>query len=240
MPDYLRMGAAALTGGMTEGGGLRSLAGYLDPAKPYNQAAGGAKTAAGQYGNLANEQKQFQLQGLGQQQQAIGGLQDVYNRMYGAGGEGAGPGALESYYSRTSQGSDPYFNRVLQQGTQNLNASMAQSGGFGSGARAAALGNLSSGLEAQMYRDRGAMAAAAQNAQMGRLGQQFGSQAGITGMNAGAIQNAYGLGGQMYGQEMGNSINAQNQAAQLSAQGGGARQKMIYDLAKSGLQAAMA
>lgn len=193
----------------------------INPAQGANTAAGGAKKASGQYGDLAQQQQQFQLQGLDRSLAQYQGLAGQYQQ----------PGALEQYYQNTMNGADPYFNRVMQQGQGAINSQMAARGGLNSGAALAAQGNFTSGLEAQMYQNRGQMAQAAEAAQLGRLG----GLSGLAGQQAGLIQSAYGLGGQMYGNEMGNSINALNQGAQFRGQGQNAGVQMVYDLGKAAL-----
>jgi hypothetical protein len=216
------------TGGLSEG------ARFLDPARPYAEAAKLSEASAGEYGALAREQRAYQEQGLGRVQQAYQGLQGLYSQMYGPGGEGAGPGALESYYMRTAAGQDPYFNRILEQGRAGLTSQMSQAGGVGSGARLAALGNLTSGLQAQMYRERGQMAAAAQAAQQARLGQQFGAQAGLSGAQAGLIGDFYGRAGQLYGQGMESAIGARAHGRMYGTQAGMARQQAIWEGLRTG------
>lgn len=209
----------------------------FNPAGPAQKRQAGARLAASSEDRLAQEQRDFYMKGLGQAQSQYTGLQGAYGQVYGPGGSGAGPGALEQYYADTQNKSDPYFNRVLSEGNAALGASFSAQGGFGSGARLATQAYQTSALESEMYQRRAAVAAAAEQAQQARYGQQFGIGAGLAGAQAGLTMGGYGMAGGAYERAKQDAIMARMQAAGYSGEGLEAMQRFAAGTAKAGLAA---
>lgn len=201
---------------------------WIDPSRGSATASGGAKKAQEQYGGLAGTQRGYQEQGLGRSLGAYDGL----SAAYGA------PGAFENFVGNggADSGLSKYYDRMTQQATAGMNAQFANQGGFGAPQRMAALGNMNAGIEAQRGKDMAGYMAQSEGFQQGRLG----GQAGLAGQQANLIQNAYGLGGQMYGNQMENSINSGMQGAAYQGQGQQARAGMGAGLLKLGIGGAMA
>jgi hypothetical protein len=179
---------------------------YFGPDAAYREAQAGAKKAQGQYSNLAAEQRAYQEKGLDRSLESYAGLADQYKQ----------PGAYENFVSSggAESGLGAYYDRIQGQNSKALNAQYAAHGGLGSGARLAAQGNMMSGLAAERGRDLSSIMAQSQNFQQNRLG----GQAGLAGQQAGLVQGAYGMGGQMYGQQQENAIAAGMQGSIYGAQ----------------------
>jgi hypothetical protein len=212
----------ALAGGAALGTGLAS---YFGSRGATREAQRGAERAAGQFRGLAGEQRGYQEQGLDRALGQFQGLGDMYKT----------PGAFESYVGGggAESGLGQYYDRIMKQNTDALNAQYAASGGLGSGARMTSIGNMQGALGAQRARDLAGLMAQSQQFGMGRLG----GLGDLAGRQAGLTQQAYGLGGQMYGQGMGEAIGAEMGGSLYGAQRKMALPNAFADAARTGLGA---
>lgn len=188
---------------------------YFHADKPYQGVAGAADKAKGESQALGDKLWGQQMEGLGKGLGYYQGANQAYQNL-----ANQGPGQLEQFYQQQLQGqANPYWDRRQQQADAGLNAQMAARGGYNSGGALAALGNQRGALEGERFAQMGQLAAGAQAAQQGRLGQTFQAGMGLGGAQAGLTSDFYGRGSQLYGQQGENAINAGLQGAAYRAQG---------------------
>ena len=117
-------------------------------------------------------------------------------------GDYTGDGYLEDLYKQRMAGTDQYYNRVLERGTESLNNQFAARGGYNSGAALRAIGDYQANVNAQDFRDRSSLAAAASGEQRNRQLDQWNMLSGLAGQHvntfnpyfqggAGAVDNAF-------------------------------------------------
>jgi len=133
----------------------------------YIQGGGfNGQEAAQLYRNAGmNDRAQGYYQGANQVQGFAGGLGKQLNDA----------GSLETFADKYLQtGSNPYLDRLREQGTQRMNAEAAARGKFKSAGTLDRIGNYNAAMDAESFKYAGDLAAQSQAAKQGRLGQAQG------------------------------------------------------------------
>jgi hypothetical protein len=159
------------------------------------------------------------------------------------------PTALETFAQQQLNGNNPYYDRLRQQGTDQLNQQMIARGHGNSGGAFAALGNMYGAMNAAQFNDMGNLLGSAgtmgltrmgqgqnvansiQNMQQGRLDTQFNQLSDLAHLGAGTVGGFYGQGAQLSGDAAMGGANAGANAAQLTGQG----QQALPNLVMSGV-----
>ena len=150
------------------------------------------KQAGADAAALGQQGKDFHREGM---ESALGHYKpatDQFNRLYGDGGELRQKGYLEQFYEQSAGGSNPYFDRLRDQGMARLAAQRAARGSFGGGSHMASEANFLADTAAQEYAQRAQLAAAAQRQQQDRLQGGFGMAMGLGGAQSGVTERGYG------------------------------------------------
>jgi hypothetical protein len=160
------------------------------------------------------------------------------------------PTMLEQFAQSQLNGTNPYYDRIRQQGMDAINQQMIARGHGNSGGALAALGNFTGQLGAQQFQDMGNLLGAGstmglnrmqqgqntansiQGMQQGRIGQQWGQLSDLAHLGAGTVGGFYGQGGQLSGDAAMSGINAGANAAQLQGQGQQANSQFGWDAIK--------
>ncbi len=158
------------------------------------------------------------------------------------------PTALETFAQQQLSGNNPYYDRLRQQGMDQINQQMIARGHGNSGGALAALGNFQGALGAQQFADMGNLLQGAGSMGLNRMGQgqntanqiqgmqdtrvqhQFGNLSDLAHLGAGNVGGFYGQGGQMSGDAAMAGINAGNNAASLTGQGQSALPNALMQL----------
>jgi hypothetical protein len=151
-------------------------------AKGANQLAGRNASALGKYG------QGFIAQG---QQSALDKYKPAgtaYDSLYGPNGSQKGPGAYEQLYTQRQAGTDPYYNRIAEQGLGRLGQAAAARGNFNSGGAMAGEGAFLADLGAKQAHEMADFAKGAQDFQMKREGGAFDAAMGLGGAQAGITE----------------------------------------------------
>lgn len=127
------------------------------------------------------------------------------DKQYGAGGAMGGPGYAAQRYQQ-SQAGDPYYQRLAEQGMNQIAQQAAARGGLRSGATGRMQGNYLAGVTADRQHQLDSLASAADASEQSRIGQMmsaYGQEAGgrMAGQQAGLGQGIAGY-GSMVGQGM--------------------------------------
>jgi hypothetical protein len=147
------------------------------------------------------------------------------------------PTMLEDFAQSQMNGNNPYYDRLRQQGMDQINQQMVARGHGNSGGAMAALGNFQGALGAAQFKDMADLAGGAsgiglqrqgqgnqmatgiQGLQQQRMGQQFGELSDLAHLGAGTTGGFFGQGGQLSGDAAMAGINAGTNASQLEGQG---------------------
>lgn len=156
------------------------------------------------------------------------------------------PTAFEQFATQQMSGTNPYYQRLQQQGDANINQQMAARGHYNSGGALSALGNYNGALDAAQFHDMGSLlqgagtqgmqrmgqgqdvANSVQQQQQQRTGQQFGELSDIAHLGAGNVGGFYSQGGQQSGDAAMAGINAGANGAALTGQGQNAFTNTAY------------
>jgi hypothetical protein len=159
------------------------------------------------------------------------------------------PTMLEQFAQSQMNGNNPYYDRLRQQGMDQINQQMAARGHYNSGGAMSALGNFAGQLGASQFADMGNLLGNASNTGLNRMGQgnqmavgvqqqqqnrmqnQFGNLSDLAHLGAGLEGGFYGQGGQQSGDAAMAGINAGANASQLTGQG----QSALPNMAMQGL-----
>jgi len=107
--------------------------------------------------------------------QPYGAANDVGQLQSRIGGDMEKEGTLEAFANSYLQsGSNPYLDRMREQGVQRMNAEAAARGKFKSAGTLDRIGNYNAAMDAEAFKYAGDLAAQSQAAKMGRLGQRQG------------------------------------------------------------------
>lgn len=157
----------------------------LNGTNPYGQQLGGeilGRNASALYGNTTNSQNNLAglnsqvnrpselVQNAGQLGDIFGGAGNAQNYFKQAQGQLNTPGALEQFAASSLNGTNPYYERLGQQGRAAIDQSAASRGAYGAGGSLAALGNYQGALDAANFQNQGQLQGAAQQAQQARVG----------------------------------------------------------------------
>lgn len=231
--------AGALYGNSTNS--QSNLAGLMQQLNQPSELAQNQGAITGKIGQAGNAQGYLggALNSLGQPtalDQAAGGIAGNYNGATNSqgylqqiGAQLGGPGALEQFAASSLAGSNPYYERLGQQGRAAIDQSAASRGAYGAGGSLAALGNYQGALDAANFQNQGQLQGSAQAAQQARLGlggqlSQYADSSALARGNAlqGLAQNqtsnrlqSTALGGQLSSAADTSALNQGNALSQL-------------------------